>query len=778
MPAMPFSGLVGNRWSLGLFIVVLLSSPTKASAGALDKVRGAFTGPGGSPEIPCADPVAEVLKTAADAAGAGGGGGIPVTGNSMFRHLVTPLKYDPKTTPSFAVHRDEVINQVTLGLQQSANLPPLRSHKIVVLTGDDGVGRSSIMQEIGLRASKNSADAWPGASANSRKFWQGREVVALNLTLDNPAAVLKDLVGYINGEGIKVPGIIEKAKKNNQVLFIDDISILIKPENSNTVHLELEKIRKLLLSGDVPIVVEATPKGFGNLENQLGDLARRLHRVDVPELQGEELLDAVAASAKTAETHFDVTYSADCYSAALEAGKRFDFGKTTVANPGAAIELLQRATIYLRHSSNSQGKMTVDAASFATALDAISKGGYKQIDKKLLQNLDKEVLSAVKGQDEPVHDILKGIRTGIRRNLKGGSWRVKGQLGVGGSFALMGPSGVGKSFTPKTIREKLGLSEKNLIMFEKLDFFGEHGLAIFKGAPKGYKGMGTGGDFVNRVREAKGPIIVIFDEFEKYPLEIRNAVLTMLEEGKVTDFDGNVAYLRDAYFFFPMNTGEKQILQMVELGTPRDQISAMVERIAVQELGAPFVGRTRTIVFNPMDRQALEGIFNNVWKALQKVANDFGIDQPIELTNFAKDEIIELTDIAMGGRNLVGNVIEVLSEELSDLHLLARPDAKLLAEQKMLIGGLDEKVDDLVKITVTFKDGHFMYHAQLKDGTVIYRTLRSRRLIKPEAPAGAAEAAGVPQAAAEVPEAAGGVTEVSPNLVQTRTYNQPPPNSP
>jgi hypothetical protein len=222
------------------------------------------------------------------------------------------------------------------------------------------------------------------------------------LTAESPINVLKLLKGT---DPKNDPGLIARIKKEKLVLYIDDLAAFIKPEDSKQIDTDLEEVKAILLSGEVPVFSESTGQRFLTLDSQLGDASRRLERIDVSELANgverevdgkkikvDELFDSVANSAVAIEEFRGVKFDKSAYYAAITAGKRFSFGRNPLANPGAALDLLQRVAVEIRHSqTGNSGILAIDAAAFNKALEQLSSGGYRTIDLKVLQTLEENI---------------------------------------------------------------------------------------------------------------------------------------------------------------------------------------------------------------------------------------------------------------------------------------------------------------------------------------------------------------------------------------------------
>ncbi len=698
-----------------LFITALSFAFAAQSADWMGGARGVMTGPQTAPDK-CTEPSQNILaaaagdtfKTQTDTAGTKPAGGIPVMGNSRFPKLINTISVPSNAAP-LVMHMDETMSAMELALKESSVLLPHRKHKVVLLTGDLGAGIHSTVHEFSRRTKQ--------------------EIIGLNLTIDKPGSILKELEGYTDQSGKRVPGILERAKEKGKekIIYIDDISLLLQSPEAKTVDLEVQKIRKLLLSGDVQVMVRTSPADATSLKSVVGRSGEQsLTQVIFPRLSGKKLSEVVLAAKKAPEDYFNVEFTPEAIELAIKTSESFDFGSTKFSPVGAALKLLEHVALGMRHAATGNERLLIDEAAFRQGLESSSP--FKFMDREKLRGLQKTMNSIVLGQREAVGEIVEEVQTVLR-----GGWVDRVIKRIGGAYSLMGPSGVGKSFTAETLAEQI---DAVVIRLEKADFFGEHGAAIFKGSPKGYVGQGTGGDVLNKVRAAGNrPVIFICDEFEKWPKSARDNFLTMVNDGVASDFDGNVAHFHNTFFMFTMNVAEQEIATLAKAGAPRDQIRHVAHELAKRELGHPFMGRTKTITYNPVDSKVQEEVIDKVWQEVLRVARQNKIDVPIEMGSSVRDWILKSSDQTLGARNTRSTAINTLLDQISMLHFLERPDPALLQQQKIIVTdalsdvpyGLAENVDDLKQIVIQVKDDHFVYRAILNDGTEIWRRKRIPR---------------------------------------------------
>ena len=155
----------------------------------------------------------------------------------------------------------------------------------------------------------------------------------------------------------------------------------------------------------------------------------------------------------------------------------------------------------------------------------------------------------VKGQDEAVSqslDVLKRAVSGLSK--------VKNNASPKGVLFFAGPTGTGKTETAKTLAELVFGDESACIRFDMSEYSHDNSDQRLFGAPPGYVGYEAGGQLTNAVR--KNPFsILLFDEIEKASPTILDKFLQILEDGRMTDGQGNTAYFSDCVIIFTSNLG-------------------------------------------------------------------------------------------------------------------------------------------------------------------------------------------------------------------------------
>jgi len=181
----------------------------------------------------------------------------------------------------------------------------------------------------------------------------------------------------------------------------------------------------------------------------------------------------------------------------------------------------------------------------------IKENPWKNLNIQSIRNAEKDFLKRVKGQDYAVSktiDVIKRAVVGMSGIQGSSHTRPKGVL----FFA--GPTGTGKTETAKTLAEKLFGDEACCIRFDMSEYSQSHSDQKLLGAPPGYVGYEAGGQLTNAVRNNPFSIL-LFDEIEKAHPSILDKFLQILEDGRMTDGQGNTVYFSECIIIFTSNLG-------------------------------------------------------------------------------------------------------------------------------------------------------------------------------------------------------------------------------
>src|SRR3954463_4134745 len=229
-----------------------------------------------------------------------------------------------------------------------------------------------------------------------------------------------------------------------------------------------------------------------------------------------------------------------------------------------------------------------------------------------LLRMEDELHKRVIGQEQAV----KAVSQAIRRTRAG----LKDPKRPGGSFIFAGPSGVGKTELSRTLAEFLFGDEDSLIQLDMSEFSEKHTVSRLFGSPPGYVGYEEGGQLTEKVRR-KPFSVVLFDEVEKAHPDIFNALLQILEDGRLTDSQGRVVDFKNTVIIMTTNLGTRDIGKGFNLGFQKDadsvgQYERMKNKVQdelKQHFRPEFLNRIDdTIVFPQLTQEQIIAMVDNM----------------------------------------------------------------------------------------------------------------------------------------------------------------------
>src|SRR5258706_3394656 len=165
--------------------------------------------------------------------------------------------------------------------------------------------------------------------------------------------------------------------------------------------------------------------------------------------------------------------------------------------------------------------------------------------QKLLRMEDR-LRERVVGQDEAIAVVSQAVRR-ARAGLADPNRPI-------GSFLFMGPTGVGKTELARALAEFLFDSEKSMIRLDMSEYMEKHSVSRLIGAPPGYVGHEEGGQLTEAVRR-RPYAVVLFDEIEKAHPDVFNALLQILDDGRLTDGQGRTVDFKNTVVIMTSNVG-------------------------------------------------------------------------------------------------------------------------------------------------------------------------------------------------------------------------------
>src|SRR3989338_1414101 len=245
---------------------------------------------------------------------------------------------------------------------------------------------------------------------------------------------------------------------------------------------------------------------------------------------------------------------------------------------------------------------------------------------KLLQ-MEDQLHERVVGQDEAV----RLVSDAIRRSRSGLSDPNRPY----GSFLFLGPTGVGKTELCKALAAFLFDSEEHLIRIDMSEYMEKHSVARLIGAPPGYVGYDAGGQLTELVRR-KPYSVILFDEVEKAHPDVFNALLQVLDDGRLTDGQGRTVDFKNTVIIMTSNLGSQMIQSMADQDYQVVKLAVMGE--VKTHFRPEFVNRIdEVVVFHALGEANIKSIAAIQLQTLAKRLN--AMDMQLELTEAAITEI-------------------------------------------------------------------------------------------------------------------------------------------
>ena len=272
-------------------------------------------------------------------------------------------------------------------------------------------------------------------------------------------------------------------------------------------------------------------------------------------------------------------------------------------------------------------------------------------EKEKLLHLEEILHKRVIGQDE----AIKAVSRAIRRSRVG----LQDSKRPIGSFLFMGETGVGKTELSKAIAEAMFDNENNIIRIDMSEYMESHSVSKLIGSPPGYVGFDEGGQLTEQVRR-KPYSVVLFDEIEKAHPDIFNALLQILDDGRLTDGQGRTVSFKNTIIIMTSNLGAKEVASNRKLGFG-DQEKVEDKQIYLdalkQKFKPEFINRIDSIcIFNPLSDSEMVEIAKILISNVNKRLKDK--DLSLKITEEALSFIVEKGKVAGYGARPLKRYLE------------------------------------------------------------------------------------------------------------------------
>jgi ATP-dependent Clp protease ATP-binding subunit ClpB len=191
-----------------------------------------------------------------------------------------------------------------------------------------------------------------------------------------------------------------------------------------------------------------------------------------------------------------------------------------------------------------------DIAATVSRITGIPASSIVEKEKERLMQLEAHLRKRVVGQDEALVSVAKAVRR-ARAGVQNPNRPIA-------SFLMLGPTGVGKTELAKALAEFLFDDERALLRIDMSEFMEKHSAAMLVGAPPGYVGYEEGGVLTNKVKRRPYSVI-LFDEVEKGHPDVYNLFLQLLDDGRLTDSQGQTVDFTNTIVVMTSNLGSEHI---------------------------------------------------------------------------------------------------------------------------------------------------------------------------------------------------------------------------
>jgi ATP-dependent Clp protease ATP-binding subunit ClpC len=326
-----------------------------------------------------------------------------------------------------------------------------------------------------------------------------------------------------------------------------------------------------------------------------------------------------------------------------DAGERRDYEAAAHARShyiSLQEEFEEKRVAWLQDTGLDEVVDTEDIAEVVASWTGIPVSRMLEEEKEKLLYMEDRLHKRVVGQDEAIAALSDAIRR-ARAGLKDPRRPI-------GSFIFLGPTGVGKTELAKALAEFLFDDENAMSRIDMSEYQEKHTVSRLIGAPPGYVGYEEGGQLTESVRRRPYQVI-LFDEVEKAHAEVFNALLQVLDDGRLTDGQGHTVDFKNSVIIMTSNVGTEYIRASSGIGftVDRSEIGAIddtdmrrrVEEALKRTFRPEFLNRIdETLIFHPLRIEELLQIVDLQMNEVGKRLAEKGIT--IQLTQDARELLV------------------------------------------------------------------------------------------------------------------------------------------
>ena len=469
-----------------------------------------------------------------------------------------------------------------------------------VLIGEPGVGKTAIVEGLARRINEG----------NVPTALRGKRIVSLNIGGMVAGAMFRGQFEQ------RIKSILEELRKAPEVIvFIDELHTVVGAGAAEGAVGAGDMIKPALARGELHCIGATTLDEYRKHVEKDAALERRFQPVMVGEPSVEEAIEMLQTVRGNYEAHHRIEITDAAVEAAVKLSDRYINDRFL---PDKAIDVMDEAASALRLDATEQGIVSPtlvadleaeltdiqskkEAAATAEDYERAAKLRQQELvtqdklekarveakgasalvvapeqiaqvvenwtgvpvsqmletERQNLRNLEDDLRKRVIGQNEAIGAVARAIRRS-RAGLKDPKRPI-------GSFLFLGPTGVGKTELAKSLAAELFGGEANLIRLDMSEYMEPHTVARLFGSPPGYVGYDEGGQLTEQVRRRPYSVILL-DEVEKAHPEVFNALLQIMDDGRLTDGQGRTVDFKNTVVIMTSNAGSTELKRAVRIG--------------------------------------------------------------------------------------------------------------------------------------------------------------------------------------------------------------------
>ncbi len=530
----------------------------------------------------------------------------PLIRTGLLHDLLTPQKnmnktWTAKPTPVLDRFSKNLTDLAKLGwltsakvrqgeVEQAVQILSKSQQNSLILVGEPGVGKTSIVGDIAMRMITGEIPA-----------------------LVDYKLISLDLGAMIGSGGTSFQQLFsramqEAAQSGNTILFIGNLDQLGKAKSGEGFDLSAILL-DAMQNHQLQLIGTSDPLNYKKYIENNANLSTWFSRLNVPELDFDRAVLVLEDLSQAIESRQGVIVTLDAIKSAVQLSQQYiHIGKL----PDKAEDLLDEAAVY----ASRRGMKLVTAAEVSAVMSTktnVPIGEIDKAEKDKLADLTTKIHQRLIGQDEAVTAVVEALKRSRLGVSQGGKRPI-------GTFLFLGPTGVGKTELAKSLAWAYFGDESKIVRLDMGEYQTRESVSNLAGAPLTAGDIAlAGGSFTEKIKGTPFTVVLL-DEIEKAHDEILNIFLRVLDEGKMTDNLGNEIDFTHTIIIATSNAEARFIEESVRQEMPYPEMQKeLIQRLTQTEFKPEFINRfDGVIVFKPLAVEEIEQITRLKIGQLQK----------------------------------------------------------------------------------------------------------------------------------------------------------------